>query len=98
VACRCPLIHRAIPRETLGGFHDVFQAEANRQHHFRVNAVGGTDFIACGGVPVASAHAARDAHAKSAMSRAERGRRREGQSFAAKASCRDKRASLVGFQ
>jgi hypothetical protein len=59
----------------MGGIHDIFQTEANRQHHFRINAVDGTAQIAPCGVSLASAYVARHALAKSAMSRNWRGQK-----------------------
>lgn len=61
MACRCPLIHRAIPRVAMGGIHEVIRLEFSRQYRFRVIAVDGTVHIVLGLVPLASAHVARDA-------------------------------------
>jgi len=60
-ACRCPLIHRAIPRGAMGGLHEVFQAYTDRQYRFHVIAVDGTVHISLGFVPLASAYVARHA-------------------------------------
>lgn len=69
-ACRCPLIHRAIPRGAMGGIHEVFRPEASRQYRFHVNTVDGAAHISLGFVPLASAHVACHALTKSAVSRA----------------------------
>ena len=57
-----------------GGLYEIVQPESYRRYYFRINAVDGAALIACGIVPLASAHVARDADAKSAVSRAWRGR------------------------
>lgn len=57
-----------------GGLHEIVQPESHRRYRFRSHAVGGAALIACGVVPLASAHVARDAHPKSTISWAWRGR------------------------